>query len=125
MMEASYGHELILDLHDCDITKFNRFSLKNYFEDLCKLIEMERCDLYFWDDQDTPEDEKQTQSHTVGTSAVQFILTSNIVIHTLPILRKVFINIFSCKDFDALQAALFSKIWFKGKIISYRIIERI
>ena len=36
---------------------------------------------------------------TVGVTAVQFILTSNITIHTLPLLRRVFINILMDKRF--------------------------
>ena len=43
-----YGEELIIDMKGCDISKFTRDSLKEYFEQICDLIEMERCDLHFW-----------------------------------------------------------------------------
>lgn len=85
---------------------------------------MQRCELYFWDDLETPEEEKQTEEHTVGTSAVQFILTSNITIHTLDKLGKVFINIFSCKDFDSDKVSGFTK-WFGGKIVHRVEVDRI
>ena len=120
-----YGKELILDLHDCDIRTFNRKSIKMYFVDLCKLINMKRCKLHFWDDLYSSEGEKQTSPHTVGTSAIQFILTSNITIHTLDILGNVYINIFSCKEYDAVIAEKFTKDWFKGNVVKSTIIERI
>jgi len=120
-----YGKELILDLHNCDITTFTRQSLAMYFVELCDLIDMERCEMHFWDDLETSEEEKQTSPHTKGTSAIQFILTSNITVHTLDLLQKVFINIFSCKEFDADQASYFTEHWFKGRIVNQRIIERL
>ena len=92
-----YGIELILDLHGCDVVKFTRPSITEYFEKLCVLIDMQREDLHFWDDVGLSEEDKQTSPHTQGTSAVQFILTSSIVIHTLDQLQAVYINIFSCK----------------------------
>ena len=110
----SYGQELILDLHDCDSSRFTRHDIQDYFEKLCALIEMERCDLHFWDDIGVPETERQVQPKTKGTSAVQFILTSTIVIHTLDMLNSAYVNIFSCKTFDTDKAATFTVNWFKS-----------
>ena len=121
----SYGKELILDIHACNAKKFTRESIKSYFKKLCQLIDMEACDLHFWDDVGVPEEEKQTEAHTKGTSAIQFILTSNITIHTLDLLEKVFVNIFSCKDFDANVAAAFTEEWFDGTIQQKKVIDRI
>ena len=73
---------------------------------------MERCDLHFWDDVGVSEDEQQTDPKTKGTSAVQFILTSTIVIHTLDLMNTVYVNIFSCKQFDPDVAAKFTAEWF-------------
>ena len=120
-----YGVELILDLHGCDVEKFTRPSITTYFEQLCELIDMSREELVFWDDVGLPEDEKQTSPHTQGTSAVQFILTSSIVIHTLDQLRAVYVNMFSCKDFDPKLAEQFTKEWFGADDCSARFIERI
>ncbi len=121
----SYGKEVIIDLHDCDLRNFNRESIEHYFKKLCQLIDMQRCDLHFWDDMDTPEDEKQTSDHTVGTSAVQFILTSNITIHTLDRLKAVYINIFSCKDFSHHAATEFTTNYFNGVLAAHHVIERL
>lgn len=120
-----YGVELILDLHECDISTFNRSSLENYFVELCDLIDMQRCELHFWDDLNVPEEDKQTSPHTTGTSAIQFILTSNITIHTLDILQKVFINIFTCKDFSTSEAEKFTVEWFGGIVVNSVVINRL
>ena len=109
-----YGYELILDLHGCDPNTFNRASIEDFFEQLCKKIKMTRCDLHFWDDVGVSPEEQQTSPHTKGTSAVQFILTSTIVIHTLDLMGSVYINIFSCKEYDKDIAEEFSKEWFKA-----------
>ncbi len=109
-----YGYELILDLHGCDPSTFNRPSIENLFKRLCKQIKMTRCDLHFWDDVGVAPEEQQTSPHTKGTSAVQFILTSTIVIHTLDLMGAVYINLFSCKEYDKDKAEAFSKEWFKA-----------
>jgi S-adenosylmethionine/arginine decarboxylase-like enzyme len=122
----NYGKELILDLHNChDISKFTRKSLRVYFKKLCILIEMQRAKLVFWDDVGVPEEERQTSLHTSGTSAVQFILTSNVTIHTLDLMARVYVNIFSCKDFDSKIAENFTKKYFGGSVIQSLTINRI
>lgn len=121
----TYGKELIIDLHDCDPTTFTRKSIRKYFKLLCKRIDMKAEKLCWWDDYGLEEEFQQKETHTKGTTAVQFILTSNITIHTLDILKNVYINVFSCKDFDTEMAKKFSAEWFKGKIINSQIIERL
>lgn len=123
--EKPYGFELILDLHRCDVSTFNRSSLERYFEKLCKAIDMERCELHFWDDVGVPPEERQTLPHTKGTSAVQFILTSTVVVHTLDLLKAVYINIFSCKPYDKKVAEELTKEWFGAKECKSHFIERI
>lgn len=108
----AYGVELILDLHECDGRRFTRRSIEEFCARLCKLIDMEQCDLHFWDDVGVPEEERQTSPKTKGTSAVQFILTSTIVIHTLDLMKTVYVNIFSCEEFDTDEAAKFTAKWF-------------
>lgn len=120
----SYGKEVILDLHECDPSTFTRKSIEKFFIKLCKEIKMEREDLHWWDEEGVPEDERYTEPHLVGISAIQFITTSNITIHTLELLKNVYLNIFSCKDFDADVAIEFSKNWFKGKVVTKKVIVR-
>ena len=112
--ENTYGLELILDLHECDSSRFTRSSIKDFFRELCELIDMEQCDLHFWDDVGAPPVDQQTDPKTKGTSAVQFILTSTIVVHTLDLMKTVYVNIFSCKTFDTSHAARFTARWFNS-----------
>jgi len=124
-MIRPYGYELALDLHDCDPSTFNRTCIDQFFTELCDLIDMEKCEVHFWDDVDVPPEEQQTEPHTKGTSAVCFILTSTIVIHTLDLQEKVFVNIFSCKEYDPDAAAEFTQKWFCGEIRNSTFIERL
>jgi S-adenosylmethionine/arginine decarboxylase-like enzyme len=119
-----YGQDLIVDLHGCDTSTFTRKSIRGYCIGLCKLIDMKREDLYFWDDKDVPKKYKQTEEHTSGISAIQFILTSNITIHTLDLLANAYIDIFSCKNFNTEDALGFTKDWFKGTVKQSMVFDR-
>ena len=125
MIENDYGKEVILDLHECDPTVFTRTDIKIFFELLCDKIDMVRCQLHFWDDLDTPACYKETEPHLVGTSAIQFIKTSNITIHTLDIMKRVYLNVFSCKDFDESIVKDFSEQYFKGKSVNTIVVRRV
>lgn len=124
MKNEHYGYELIVDLKECDTRLFNREDVKDFFIDLCRLIEMERCEYHFWDDIGVPEKWRAVTPQTKGISAVQFILTSTIVIHTLELTGEVFVNIFSCKTFDQKLAEDFTRRYFDGKMTKNLFIER-
>jgi S-adenosylmethionine/arginine decarboxylase-like enzyme len=121
----AYGYELMLDLHGCDVSTFKRTSLRRYFANICEAIDMKKCELHFWDDYGVPVEERQTSPHTKGTSAVQFILTSTIVIHTLDLMKTAYVNIFSCKPFDKKIATQITREWFGAKKCKVHFIERI
>jgi S-adenosylmethionine/arginine decarboxylase-like enzyme len=123
-LRAPYGYELVLDLHSCDPSTFNRPSIDQYFTELCELIDMHKCEVHFWDDLNVPLEEHETSPHTKGTSAVCFILTSSIVIHTLDLLGAVYLNIFSCKRFDPLAARQFTEQWFRSQMSDERFLRR-
>ena len=123
-LTAPYGYELILDLHGCSPDKFNRAEIDRYFTELCDRIGMEKCEVHFWDDVGVPPEEQQTLPHAKGTSAVCFILTSSIVIHTLDIPKAVYVNIFSCKTFDPNVAAEFTEDWFESASCNPTFIQR-
>ncbi|MCK5020573.1 MAG: S-adenosylmethionine decarboxylase [Candidatus Peribacteraceae bacterium] len=109
-----FGLEYILDLKSCSTEKFNREGLTQYFEELCDLIDMERCDLHFWDYEGFPEEKAAAPLHLDGTSAIQFIKTSNITIHTLDKVGEIYLNIFSCKSFDDKKVREFTAKFFRG-----------
>lgn len=120
-----YGKELILDLHECRVETFNRRSIRAFFRGLCELLEMERGPLHWWDDYWTLPWRRETEPHIKGTTAIQFIRTSDIRIHALDLQRAVRLNIFSCKDFDADLATLFSVHSFGGRVVSRHVIDRL
>ena len=122
----NYGKELILDIHNVKNTNlFTRRGIKRFMIELCNIIDMQREDLHFWDELGVPEKDRFTEEHLIGTSAIQFITTSNITIHTLDIMKRVYINIFTCKDFKPKDARDYCQKYFDGKIITYQVIDRI
>ena len=114
----SYGKSVALDLHFCNPESFNRRDIDWYFRELCDLIAMVKCKRVWWDDVGVPDADKQTSDHTTGTSAVQFILTSTIVVHTLNKLGNVYVDCFSCKVFDEKLVADFTAMFFGGKVVT-------
>ena len=62
--------------------------------------------------------------HLNGISAVQFISTSNFTIHTLTDLKAVYLNIFTCKDFDVNRAVHFTRNYFLGDVVTCETIIR-
>ena len=121
---SNYGYELILDLSGCNADLFTRSHIDRYFTELCELIDMKKCEVVFWDDLYVEPNQRQTEPHTKGTSAVCFILTSSIVVHTLDILERVYVNIFSCKDFNAQCAVEFTMRSFEASDCVHHAITR-
>lgn len=119
-----YGMELVMDLHDCDHTLFTRIDVTQYIKELCDKIEMEREDLHFWDYEKWPEHKAAAPSHLKGLTAVQFIKTSNITIHTLDDLHNIYINIFSCREFNIGEAVSFTVEFFGAGWCGHRSFER-
>lgn len=114
-----YGMELIIDLHDCVLEGIvTREKLYEFFVTLCEKIDMKRHgDPLYWEDtSDIP--------HLRGISAMQFIETSTIVCHPLPMLKAVYINIFSCKAFDPAMALAFCMEFWRAKKEVHTIVIR-
>ena len=120
-----FGYELLIDMHGCEVSTFNRVSIEGYFEKICNAIGMVREDFHFWDYEGIPEIERPTEAHLLGTSAIQFITTSNIVVHTLDLKAAVYVNIFSCKEYSIEIAKEITCDWFKAKDCRTNYIERI
>lgn len=117
--KGNYGLEMIIDLKGCDLSVLNRKKLKKFFVKLCNLIKMKRHgNPIFWEDtSDIP--------HLRGVSGFQFIETSNVVCHPLPILKKVYINIFSCKEFNTNQALKFCKKFWGATSSHHTVVTRL
>ncbi len=93
--QKGYGYELVLDLHGCDTSIFNRNSIDQFFTELCELIMMEKCQVHFWDDVGVALEERQTETHAKATTSYSIILTSTNVIHTLYLLESAYGNKYS------------------------------
>jgi len=113
-----YGKELIFDMRDCDPNTFSRDVIGSFFVALADVLKVERGDVHYWDDTGTPQEEKETEPRLRGTSAVQFIRTSNITVHTLDVLKRVYLNVFSCDEFDSDLVVDIAKRWFCGNVVN-------
>lgn len=106
---TNFGKELILDLYDCNPeTIRSKELLENYAKELCRVIEMKPFGDIF-SERFGLNDEK-----IAGYSIVQLIETSSITGHFSELKNSAYINIFSCKDFDAELATKFSTDYFSA-----------
>jgi len=126
----TYGIELIIDLHECRQSKMSRKQIKKYFSHVCNITGVKPCKQTFWDYYWWPmwvsRLMKWDKNDRIwGTSAVQFITTSNITIHTIYNMRQVYINVFSCDNFDHEMLLQFTWEWFGGKIVHHQTLERV
>lgn len=118
--DEQFGQELILNLYDCDLEKISDGEhIKQYVIKLCdEVIEMKR-----YGEALVPHFGHENPI-TSGYSLVQLIETSCVSAHFSEYKKSVYINIFSCKWFDADKAAKFSAEWFGAGRIERQLIER-
>ena len=121
---AAYGQECVIDVHDCNV-RFDREKIKVFCVTLCNLLEMEREDLHFWDYDGDPEGYANAPSHLKGISAVQFIKTSSITLHSLDDMRRLYLNVFSCKPFDAQALMDLVLRVTQGTIVNFHLLTRV
>jgi len=117
-----YGRELILDLHGCP-GPFTRKAISVFMVELCDLLGMARAELHFWDYDDV-EERAAAPAHLAGISAVQFITTSNVTIHTLDKLGAVYLNIFTCAALDRNAVEGFCMNYWKGEVVESTLLAR-
>lgn len=121
-----YGYEVILDLANANVSKFTRAALSEFLDKLCiNILNVRPEDRHFWDDEGLSPEECQTDPKTKGTTVVQFLLTSNVTIHTLDILRTVYINIFVCREFDIDSAVAYCQEFFNADIAKFTVVGRV
>ena len=110
-----YGMEVILDFYDCDPKAIRSGKIiRNYAIKLCKLIKMKR-----YGKPMTPHF-GHADPKTSGYSLLQFLETSSITGHFSEQYNAAYLNIFSCKKFNAKTAINFSKKVFKPKRLKIR-----
>lgn len=104
----SWGLSASIDLHGCN-PEFIRSpeKIQEFVIKLCDHIKMMR----FGD----TIIQRLGKAHLGGYSMFQFIETSSITAHFEEIENRAFIDIFSCRRFDADKAAQFCKDFFEAK----------
>ncbi len=112
---AQYGMEVIIDLHNCDVSTFTEENVERFCVGLCGVIDMKREAFHLW--ASDPSEIDSIPPHLYGVSAVQFITTSNLVVHTLPKLGNAYVNLFSCKEFNAARVERFVEEFFRGRVV--------
>ncbi len=116
-----YGHELALDLHNCDVTRFAYLSVRDFCCHLCEVIGMERCEFNYIESEEGDEPDLKTH----GFSACQFIVTSSITMHGLDLTGSLYVNVFSCAPFDAEATEAEVVSWFGGHVVKSLLSERL
>lgn len=120
----SYGMEVIIDLHDCKKLPCNRQLIRDFFDKLPALLNVTLADRHFWDYEGEEEEYEAAPDRIKGISSIQFILTSNITIHSLDVFKSVYLNIFSCDKFDPEVARRLAIEHFGGTVVSFLSIIR-
>ena len=110
------GKELILDLYNCDTSKFSKDSLATFLKDLCISIDMTATEQFCWEYLDDPDRDPESMYHLAGYSFVQFLMTSNITLHSFDNLKKLSLNIYSCKDYDEKVAEEYCRNYFNAEV---------
>jgi len=115
----AFGIELVIDIDDCDPQVISDpGALRRYTAELVEQIKMKAYG--------------QTWLHhfghasavTAGYTAFQPIETSSIIVHVSEGLRRVHINLFSCRPFDPHDAMDYSEKFFGGTDTTYTIQSR-
>jgi S-adenosylmethionine/arginine decarboxylase-like enzyme len=111
-----WGWSTSLDLKQCNYKVKDKADLKDYIYQVCDLIDMKRfgeCQIY-----------KFGTGNKAGYSMLQLIETSNITGHFCDDNNSGYIDIFSCKPYDAKKLAVFTKRFFEADSMVYNTIER-
>ena len=118
-LHRDFGTELILDLHNCDRKVIrSRGKIAAFAKQLCRLIQMKRYG------EPLLEHFGHKDPVTSGYTLVQLIETSSITAHFSENTGNVYLNIFSCKEFDPDDTAKFCEKYFGANGAKQRFIVR-
>ena len=121
-----YGQHYLLDMRGCDAHRFHRVFVKSFMKNACGIFGLRAGPLHFWDFTD-PCERARAQKHLAGISAVQFIETSNIVIHCIDHRGIVMIDVFVCGtlhqiNIDAFRS--FTEIFWRASASEDQLLNR-
>ena len=113
-----WGYHLMLDVKGCEIQRATDPEyIKHFIKELVRLIEM------------VPYGEPQLvhfadNTEKAGWTVIQLIETSNIMGHFLDINGDLYMDIFSCKDFEEARVVKALEEHFKPEKIKSRFFRR-
>ncbi len=115
-----FGHELILNLYDCDLkTISSGEKIKEFVVELCdNVIKMKR-----YGEPLIPHFGHENPI-TSGYSLVQLIETSSVTGHFSEYKKSVYLNIFSCAYFDPKLTEQFCVKFFGAKSSEATVLQR-
>lgn len=120
----AYGKELILDVMHCKEGVFTRQTIEGFLDELCTMLDVEREDLHWWDYEGYPDERDAAPAHMAGTSVVQFISKSSVVIHTIDKDRLLMLNVFTCGDLNQYRINTLVLRTFGGEIPRSIVVKR-
>ena len=114
----TFGYHLLLDCRDCNRADIgSAWNIYNFVKELVKRIDMVAVG--------EPIIQMMCEGDPkVGYSLMQLISTSNITGHFMDISGEAYIDIFSCKPFDAIAAEDCVLAFFRPEGINSRFLQR-
>ena|SRR5436305_14596949 len=114
--EKYWGYHLILDMGDCNEFINDVDVVRQFITELVDKLHMYALGAPIVIYVDTPEGK--------GVSAVQIITTSTITFHGDDNGKQVFLDVFSCKEYEATTVLTHVKTYFAPKRIRHRLLYR-
>jgi S-adenosylmethionine/arginine decarboxylase-like enzyme len=117
-VSKAWGLSTAIDLHDCDPDLLkNADEIREYTARICALIDAKPwgpCHIQYFG----------INPDVAGYSMMQLVETSLISGHFANKTNRIFLDIFSCKYYDATKAVEFSKEFFRAKDASFKCMLR-
>ena len=113
----SWGFHLLIDMSECNEKIDDEAAIEQFFGDIITELKMKPLSEIMIKKVDSGEEGR-------GISAVQMITTSSITFHSDDEERSVYLDIFSCKDFDPKHALEFACKTFEPKEHAAQLIYR-
>lgn len=105
--EESWGFHLVINMSECNSKIDSLISVAQFFTDIIKELDMKTLSpLYI---------KKVSGEEGRGVSGVQMITTSSITFHSDDDKRSVYLDLFSCKNFDPKKAEAFACKYFQPR----------
>lgn len=114
--EHYYGKHLIASFKRCNPNIIDKKALADFLHQLAIDIEMQPFG--------QPIVERFGEGIEIGISGVQLIETSAITVHTNDMARDLYLDVFSCKDFDPEDVLQFVKERFAPEEASHKVLLR-